>query len=250
MLDINWIKANPGSRLRSGAQRKAQERAVPPAELLAARRTSVARRLPPSRRPRPGATRISKQIGQARRGRTRRRPAALLDEVAHLEDRGAERPRPPARTPRTGSGNALLIIPNLPLEAECRRRRDESDNVEVFRPQWLAWSHGGKEPAREAQLSFPAQGAFRDRRSAGPDGFRGGGQALGAPLRGAQVASWRGSSAPSGSSCSDLHVDDARLHRGGTAISGARRGAVRHQPAAQVRGGPVLRTAWRRAGWR
>ena len=85
-----------------------------------------------------------------------------------------------------------------------------------------------------------AEGAFRDRRGARPDGFRDGGEAVGLALRGAE-----GPARAAGARARPVHArpahDRARLHGGGAAAAGARRGDVRHGAAAEVRGRPVLR---------
>ena len=65
----------------------------------------------------------------------------------------------------------LAAIPNLPAD-DTPDGKDETDNVEVRR-----WG---------APPSFPedmqAEGAFRDRRGFGPDGFRGCGETVGRAL--------------------------------------------------------------------
>jgi seryl-tRNA synthetase len=127
MLDINWIKANPEAFDRALSGRKN----VPfhSAELLALdeqRRTVIASVEDAQAR----RNALSKQIGQAKAQKDEAKAQALLDEVAHLKDvvQNGEAARKDAEDKLR---NALLIIPNLPLE-EVPVGDDESDNVEYF----------------------------------------------------------------------------------------------------------------------
>ena len=127
MLDINWIKANPEAFDRALAGRKN----VPfrSAELLALdeQRRMVIASVEDAQAKRNA---LSKQIGQAKAQKDEARAQALMDEVAHLKDvvQNGEAARKDAEDKLR---NALLIIPNLPLE-DVPVGEDESDNVEYF----------------------------------------------------------------------------------------------------------------------
>jgi seryl-tRNA synthetase len=127
MLDINWIKANPEAFDRALAGRKN----VPfrSAELIALdehRRTVIASVEEAQAR----RNALSKQIGQAKAQKDEARAQALMDEVASLKDlvQNGEAARKDAEDKLR---NALLIIPNLPLE-DVPVGEDESDNIEYF----------------------------------------------------------------------------------------------------------------------
>ena len=93
--------------------------------------------------------------------------------------------------------------------------------------------------ASRAQLhELRAEGAFRDRRSARHDGFRGRREAFGRALRGAE-----GRARAAGAGAGPVHARPAHerawLYRSEPAAAGARRGHVRHGAVAEVRGRPV-----------
>ena len=112
----------------------------------------------------------SKPIGQAKAKKDEAGGAALMAEVAGLKDeiaQGEER----ERELKAALETVLAEIPNLPA-ADVPDGKDENDNVEVRRARF------GTQPGVN-----DAQPAFRDRRGAGPDGFRGGGAHVGRALR-------------------------------------------------------------------
>ncbi len=127
MLDINWIKANPDAFDRALAERKN----VPfkASELIAmdeSRRTAIAA----VEEAQAKRNALSKQIGQAKAQKDEAKANALMEEVAQLKDaiQAGDAARKEAED---ALRQALLVIPNLPLE-EVPRGEDESDNVEYF----------------------------------------------------------------------------------------------------------------------
>jgi seryl-tRNA synthetase len=127
MLDINWIKANPEAFDRALSGRKS----VPfrSAELIALddQRRMVIASVEEAQAKR---NTLSKQIGQAKAQKDEAKAQALMEEVAHLKDvvQNGEAVRKDAEDKLR---NALLIIPNLPLDG-VPVGDDESDNVEYF----------------------------------------------------------------------------------------------------------------------
>ncbi|MBL8594740.1 MAG: serine--tRNA ligase [Devosia sp.] len=127
MLDINWIKANPAAFDAALAERKN----VPfkASELIAmdeSRRSAIAAVEDAQAR----RNAMSKLIGQAKAQKDEVRANELMAEVASLKDaiQAGEATR---REAEEGLRNALLVIPNLPLD-EVPRGADEADNVEYF----------------------------------------------------------------------------------------------------------------------
>ena len=93
-----------------------------------------------------------------------------MDEVAQLKDviQPGEAER---RDAEEKLRNALLVMPNLPKD-DVPAGEDESDNVEYFGPNGNAATAAEARPPKPS-FSLQAEGAFRDRRSARHDGFRG-----------------------------------------------------------------------------
>ena len=118
----------------------------------------------------------SKEIGKAKAAKDEAKAAALMAEVAALKDELASGEEEQAEADKA-LHEALSVIPNIPRE-EVPEGKDEKDNKEVRRvgePPKLGWTN-------------KPQAALRDRRGAGPDGLRDGGEAVGRALRGAQGA--------------------------------------------------------------
>ena len=127
MLDINWIKANPAAFDAALSERKN----VPfkASELIAmdeSRRSAIAAVEEAQAR----RNAMSKLIGQAKAQKDEAKANALMAEVATLKDaiQAGEAARKEAEE---GLRNALLVIPNLPLD-EVPRGADEADNREYF----------------------------------------------------------------------------------------------------------------------
>lgn len=152
MLDINWIKANPAAFDAALAERKN----VPfkASELIAmdeSRRSAIAAVEDAQAR----RNAMSKLIGQAKAQKDEARANELMAEVATLKDaiQAGEAARKEAEE---GLRNALLVIPNLPLD-DVPRGADEADNKEYFglngspataasaRPQKPSFSYKPKE---------------------------------------------------------------------------------------------------------
>ena len=181
MHDIRFIRENPDAFDRGLARRGL---AAAGAAADCARRERGARH-PKSSKPRRRAA--------MRRRRKSARP--------RKEQRRSQRQRPDGRGrgaegfhPADGGGgetaskalnDALAEIPNLPLD-EVPDGKDEKG-------QRRASSLRG-----EARLCVRAEAAFRARRSARPDGFRDGGEAVRRALCRFEERSWRGSNARSG----------------------------------------------------
>ena len=146
MLDINWIKANPAAFDAALAERKN----VPfkASELIAmdeSRRTAIlAVEEAQAKR-----NALSKLIGQAKAQKDEAKANELMAEVASLKDaiQAGEATRKEAEE---GLRNALLVIPNLPLD-EVPRGADEADNKEYF---GLNGSPATAAKARPAKPSF------------------------------------------------------------------------------------------------
>ena len=109
--------------------------------------------------------------------------AALKDELAAGEDEQREADK--------ALHDALSVIPNLPRD-DVPEGKDEKDNKEMRRVG---------EPPKLGWINKP-QAALRDRRGAGADGLRDGGEAVGRAVRGAEGRSWRGWSGRWRRSCS------------------------------------------------
>jgi seryl-tRNA synthetase len=146
MLDINWIKANPAAFDAALAERKN----VPfkASELIAmddSRRSAIAAVEDAQAK----RNAMSKLIGQAKAQKDEARANELMAEVATLKDaiQAGEAARKEAEE---GLRNALLVIPNIPLE-EVPRGADEADNKEYF---GLNGSPATVAKARPAKPSF------------------------------------------------------------------------------------------------
>ena len=116
----------------------------------------------------------SKEIGQAMGRKDVAAAEALKAEVAALKTTMPELEASEKRGDR-GAEASSAAIPNLPA-ADVPDGKDENDNVEIRRHRRAAGI------SRQLQ----AEGAFRDRRGARPDGFRGGGENVGRALRRAE----------------------------------------------------------------
>lgn len=146
MLDINWIKANPAAFDAALAERKN----VPfrASELIAmdeSRRGAIlAVEEAQAKR-----NALSKLIGQAKAQKDEAKANDLMAEVASLKDaiQSGEAARKDAEE---GLRNALLVIPNIPLD-EVPRGADEADNKEYFGPNG---SPATAAKARPAKPSF------------------------------------------------------------------------------------------------
>ena len=90
---------------------------------------------------------------------------------------------------------ALSEIPNMPLE-DVPFGKDENDNPEL------------RAVGEPPDICLPAERAFRHWRSAGPDGFRDGGQNFRRALRGLNKGRSRGWSARSAQFMLDLHTGE------------------------------------------
>ena len=88
---------------------------------------------------------------------------------------------------------------------------------------------------------FQAERAFRDRRGARPDGFRGGVAACPARASSCSRASWRGWSARWRSSCSICTPDEHGYQEVAPPLLVRDRGDVRHRAIAEIQGRPVRR---------
>lgn len=146
MLDINWIKANPAAFDAALAERKN----VPfkASELIAmddSRRSAIAA----VEEAQAKRNAMSKLIGQAKAQKDEAKANELMAEVATLKEaiQAGEAARKDAEE---GLRNALLVIPNIPLD-EVPRGADEADNKEYF---GLNGSPATAAKARPAKPSF------------------------------------------------------------------------------------------------
>lgn len=146
MLDINWIKANPAAFDAALAERKN----VPfkASELIAmdeSRRSAIAA----VEEAQAKRNAMSKLIGQAKAQKDEAKANELMAEVAALKD-AIQTGEAARKEAEEGLRNALLVIPNLPLE-EVPRGADEADNKEYF---GLNGSPATAAKARPAKPSF------------------------------------------------------------------------------------------------
>ena len=101
----------------------------------------------------------SKLIGQAKQKKDEAQAKALMAEVAGLKD-AIQQGEAEQRELEKALRDALAVIPNLPAD-DVPDGADENANVPVAARAF------GKPPGHQQ-----SQAAFRDRRGAGPDGFR------------------------------------------------------------------------------
>lgn len=146
MLDINWIKANPAAFDAALAERKN----VPfkASELIAmddSRRSAIAA----VEEAQAKRNAMSKLIGQAKAQKDEAKANELMAEVATLKD-AIQTGEAARKDAEEGLRNALLVIPNIPLE-EVPRGADEADNKEYF---GLNGSPATAAKARPAKPSF------------------------------------------------------------------------------------------------
>ena len=177
MFDIRWISDNPDA-FDAGLKK----RGIAPGgdvkfaqELIALDegRRAVITRLQEVQARRNAA---SKEIGKAKGAKDEATAAKLMAEVAALKDelaKGEDEQKAHDKTLH----DALSVIPNLPAE-DVPEGADEKGNKEVRKV--------GTPP--KLGVDQQAAAALRDRRGAGPDGLRDGGQAVGRAVRGAQGA--------------------------------------------------------------
>ncbi|MGC4077483.1 MAG: serine--tRNA ligase [Rubrivivax sp.] len=129
MFDINWIKANPAAFDAALAARKnVPFSASQLIEMDDSRRSAIVS----VEEAQAKRNALSKQIGQAKAQKDEAKAQALMDEVGQLKDaiQAGEAAR---KEVEDKLRQALMIIPNLPLE-EVPRGADEADNKEYFGP--------------------------------------------------------------------------------------------------------------------
>ena len=161
----------------------------------------------------------SKLIGQAKAKKDEAQAQALMAEVAGLKDeiqKGEER----ATGARGRGRRSSRDHPESP-GVRCARRRGREGQSRSS-PRRLQAGH-----------ELQAERAFRSRREARPDGFRGRGAHVGRALRGAE----EGTRAPR-TRHRAIHARSAhgalRLHRSLAAAAGARSSNVRHGAVAEI----------------
>ena len=229
MFDIKWIRDNPdafdaGLRKRGIAPGGEVKFA---AELIALddERRQIITALQDYQAQRNAA---SKEIGKAKAAKDEDKARALMAEVADLKD-ALEKGDKDQKAADKALHDALSVIPNLPAD-DVPEGADEKGNKEIRKVG----------DAAEARLDQQAAAALRDRRGAGADGLRDGGQAVGRALRGAQ-----GADGAAGAGAGGVHARYShgagegrhrRLHGDRAADDGARRGDVRHGAVAEVCG--------------
>ena len=236
MFDIKWIRANPEAF--DAALSAAQGRAVLRRRADRPRRAPAA---PPSSRSRScrrSATRKSKEIGQAKaqkdearaaRADGRSRSAQGRDPSARgRPQRDAEKPRCKTRSPRSRT--------SPPTTSRAARTKPPTSNTSAAtarpKPPQKSARQSRASPSSRRSISrlgeATRQDGFRDRRKAQR-------LALRRPQERARAPRTRHR---------PVHARPARrrarLHRGAAAAAGEGRRALRHQPAAEVRRGPVL----------
>ncbi len=218
MFDVKWIRENPEAFDRGRARRN-----LPPlsAEIVA---LDAKRRAAQTSWQEMQARRneLSKQIGQLKsKGQD---ASAVMAEVAGLKDKMAEAEA--AEQALAKELEAILAsIPNLPAD-DVPDGLDEKSNREER-------VVGGK-----PNFAFQPKQHFEIGEGLGLMNFE-----AAAKLSGARFVVLKGMLARLERALAqfmlDLHTGRARLHRGLAAVPGARHGAVRHRPAAEIRRGPV-----------
>ncbi len=219
MHDIRFIRDNPAF------VRRRPEEAQPGA---ARRRAAGDRQAPPRRHLRerggPGQAQGAQPPDRHRQGQGR------ADRGA---DGGGRRPR---GEPEEGRGRGPSArrgadaSPGSAAQPAVRRRarRHRRDRQRRDPP-------GGQ----SAQLRLPAQGPCRSRRSDGRDGLCRRGQDLRCPLRVPQGPAGAARAGDRAVHARPAHQRGGRLHRGQSALAGARQCRLRRRPAAEIRRGHV-----------
>ena len=154
MYDIRWIRENEAQFEAGRARRGLPPLAQKLFELDDVRRAAIAK-LQAAQERRNAA---SKEIGQAMKEKNAARADELKAEVARIKEdfpKWEEEERAAVKALE----EALSKEPNTPL-AEVPEGKDEHDNVET------------RVVGAKPKMDFAAEGAFRHRRKARPDGFR------------------------------------------------------------------------------
>ena len=143
MLDINWIRANRAAFDKAAAGRKNVPFTADELLALDDQRKSVIASVEDAQAKRNA---LSKQIGQAKAQKDEAKANELMAEVASLKDtiQSGEDAR---RKADEALRNALLVMPNLPLE-EVPVGADEHDNVEYYGPNRSPTTAAAVRPAK------------------------------------------------------------------------------------------------------
>ncbi len=218
MFDAKWIRDNPEAFDRGRARRNLPPLAAEIVALDAKRRAAQTSWQEMQAR----RNELSKQIGQLKsKGQD---ASAIMAEVAALKDRMAEAEAAEQALAKELDG-ILASIPNLPA-ADVPEGLDEKSNREER-------AVGGK-----PNFAFAPKEHFEIGEALGLMDFE-----AAAKLSGARFVVLKGMLARLERALGAIHARSAdaasRLYRSVAAVAGARRGAVRHRPAAQVRRGPV-----------
>jgi seryl-tRNA synthetase len=129
MLDINWIRANRAAFDKAAAGRKNVPFTADELLALDDTRKSVIASVEDAQAKRNA---LSKLIGQAKAQKDEAKANELMAEVATLKD-AIQSGEDARRKADEALRNALLVMPNLPLE-EVPVGADEHDNVEYYGP--------------------------------------------------------------------------------------------------------------------
>ena len=215
MFDIKWIRDNADA-FDEGLKRRGLEAQAAEIIALDDKRRACLTALQDAQSRRNAA---SKEIGKAKAAKDDATVSKLMGEVAELKDRIAKG-EDEERKLDAEIRETLEVIPNLP-RADVPDGADEKSNVEV------------RKVGTPRKIRFRTEAAFRDRRSAGADGLRGGAEDFGRALRRAE----RRAGAPR-TRHRQLHARSAhgrvRLH--GSQPAAARQGSsrLRHRQSAEV----------------
>ena len=168
--------------------------------------------------------RLAKEIGAAKaQGRRRRRRSCARSPRARSDEARLEAEA--ARTPRERSTRRWRPLPNLPAD-------DVPDGIDETANR-LVRQHGTPPPSPFAAKDHVALGE-----GLGMMDFERAGK-----LSGARFVVLQRRAGAAGARARAVHARSAharvRLYRGRAAAAGARRGRVRHRPAAEIRRGPV-----------
>ena len=219
MIDLKWLRDNPAA-FDKALGRRGMEPAAASVLAVDEERRALETRLQEHQAER---NRLSREVGEAKRRGDEAGAAAAMARVAELKD-GLKDGEDRLREIQARLDATLAVFPNI-LADDVPDGPDESHNVELRRwgePRRFDFApRAHEELGARLGMDFAAAAKLSRR-----------------PVRGAARPA-----RPAGAGDRGLHARPAdrraRLHRGRPAATGARRGAVRHRPAAEVRRGSV-----------
>jgi seryl-tRNA synthetase len=233
MLDIRWIRENPDLLVRALMSRGSGEQAAQAVvDDLIVRDEARRSHLVELQQKQERRNQASKEIGNAMRNGDMELAERLKQEVADIKG-FIQSGEATERTLGKALEDALAVVANIPLP-DVPVGADEKDNVELRRvgePRRMDWAKEHFEIG-EALGMMDFERAAQTSRAAGSR---------------CCPASLRASNARSASSCSTCIPTEHGYREVQPPLLVRDEAAVRHQPASEIRGRPVLRAAWRGA---